>query len=338
MIAISGGGTGGHLVIAKNIKEELNKRGIKPIFIGSTYGQDRLWFENDSGFEATFFLNSKGVVNKGFFGKIYQLLKILYLSLKQYQIFKKYNIQKVFSVGGFSSAPTVFGAIFFKKELYIHEQNSVIGSLNKIAKPFAKEFFSSFDKMSYCKDYPILDSFLTTKRIRKNLKCILFLGGSLGAVSINELAFALSKDLLKKGIKIIHITGERNYQQAVSFYKKENLNVEVKSFDKNLAQTLFLCDFAISRAGASSVFELSANAIPTLFIPYPYAAKDHQYHNAKFLANKKLAFVIRENEIDKDKILELIFSVNLEEISAKLFHNFTKNGSECIVERLLKNT
>lgn len=81
-IAITGGGTGGHLAIAKALKEELNKRGLKPIYIGSSLGQDKSWFEEDEGFEACYFLNSKGVVNKKGIKKLFVLFDIFKEALK----------------------------------------------------------------------------------------------------------------------------------------------------------------------------------------------------------------------------------------------------------------
>ena len=105
MIAITGGGTGGHLVIAKAIKEELNKRGMKPIYIGSTAGQDKAWFEGDNGFEKTYFLESQGVVNKKGLRKILALYDIMRSAFTCKTILKKYHIRYVFSVGGYSAAP-----------------------------------------------------------------------------------------------------------------------------------------------------------------------------------------------------------------------------------------
>jgi len=146
MICITGGGTGGHLAIANALKEELNSRDIKPIFIGSQNGQDISWFKGDEGFEQTYFLNSKGVVDKKGFKKIHVLKEVLSSALTCRDIFKTHAIKVVFCVGGYSAAPASFASILTRKSLYIHEQNAVIGTLNRILKPFAKEFFSSYCK------------------------------------------------------------------------------------------------------------------------------------------------------------------------------------------------
>jgi len=334
VIAITGGGTGGHLKIAKVIKEELNKRGIRPVYIGSTKGADKEWFETDEGFEAKYFLDSSGVVDKKGIGKINSFANIIKLSLNARKILKKHKIKAVFSVGGYSAAPASFAAVLSGIPLFIHEQNAHIGSLNKILKPFSKKFFNTF---LYGDLYPVEDIFFDTARVRNELKTVIFLGGSQGAVAINELAMQIAPVLKQKNIKIIHQSGKRDFERVKNFYEKNSIDADVFDFDKNLIQKIEKADFAISRAGASTLFELAANQIPTLFIPYPYAAGDHQYHNAKFLADKNAGFVIRQNEIDKNKIFELIFNANLEEISRNLSKINQKNGAEYIVDILIKD-
>ncbi len=329
MIAITGGGTGGHLRVAKAIKNELNKRGIKPIFIGSSAGQDKEWFENDKGFNETYFLDSKGVVNQKGLNKINSLINILKLSLEANKILKKHNIKKVFSVGGFSAAPASFGAIISKKELYIHEQNAHIGALNKLLKPFSKRFFNTF---FYNDPYPIENIFFQS-RIRKKVKTVIFLGGSQGASAINNLAMDLAPFLKEKEINIIHQTGKRDYLKIKEFYETNNIKADFFDFDKNLTEKIKKADLAISRAGASTLFELAANNLPAVYIPYPYAAGDHQYYNAKFLADKKASFVFRQNEIEKEKILNIL-NLDLRNYSQNLAKIIQKNGAEYIVNEM----
>ena len=330
-ILITGGGTGGHLKIAKVIKEELNKKGIKPIYVGSTKGADKEWFAQDEGFSEKYFLDSSGVVNKKGLGKINSLSNIIKLSFDAKKIIKKHNVKAVFSVGGYSAAPASFGAIFSNTPLFIHEQNAHIGSLNKILKPFSKKFFNTF---LYNDPYPVEDKFFERARIRKELKTIIFLGGSQGAVAINDFAMQIAPLLKQKNIKIIHQSGKRDFERVKNFYEKNSIEADVFDFDKNLIEKIEKADFAISRAGASTLFELAANQIPTLFVPYPYAAGDHQYHNAKFLADKNAALVIRQNEL-KIEILDKILNLNLEEMSKNLKNVNKKEGAKYIADRIL---
>ena len=332
MIAITGGGTGGHLKIAKVIKNELNKRGIYPIYIGSTTGQDKKWFEKDIGFSEKYFLDSSGVVNKKGMQKIKSLNNILKLSLKAQKILKKHNIKKVFSVGGFSAAPASFASIITNTPLYIHEQNAHIGTLNKILKPFSKKFFNTF---FYNDPYPVEDIFFENARIREKIKTIIFLGGSQGASFINELALSLAPILNKKDIKIIHQTGYKDYEKVKNFYLKNNIKADFFEFESNIIQKIKKADLAISRAGASTLFELTANNLPAIYIPYPYAAGDHQYYNAKFLSNKNASFVYRQSEIKKELILNIL-NKNLKEYSQNLAKINKKNGAQYIVDEILK--
>ena len=332
MIAITGGGTGGHLKIAKVIKDELNKRGIKPIYIGSTTGQDREWFENEDGFEEKYFFNSSGVVNKKGIDKIKSLSHILKLSFEAKEILKKHNINKVFSVGGFSAAPASFAAVLSSKELYIHEQNANIGTLNKILKPFSKKFFNTF---LYNEPYPVDDIFFESARVRSEIKTIIFLGGSQGASFINDLALKLAPKLKEKNINIIHQCGKRDYEKVKNFYEKNKIKADFFDFDKNLVEKIKKADLAISRAGASTLFELAANQLPAIYIPYPFAAKDHQYHNAKFLEKKNASFVYRQNEVTIEKILKII-EINLKNYSQNLAKINQRNGAKYIVDEILK--
>ena len=335
MIAITGGGTGGHLAIAKAFANELNSRGIKAIFIGSSSGQDKMWFENSDIFEATYFLNSSGVVNKRGFGRLKSLINILNLAFKCKKIFKFHKVSSVISVGGYSAAPAAFGAIICGKKLYIHEQNAVIGRLNLILKPFAREFFSSYFEPKF--DYPVDEKFFKISKIRKNLNTILFLGGSQGANFINNLALSLAKDLDKNGIKIIHQCGQKDYEIIVEKYKELNIKAEVFAFSKDIDLFMSRADFCISRAGASTIWELCAASLPTLFIPFPYAANNHQFYNAKFLNDQNAAMVLKEDEIDSKNLLNIIYNINLEDISQKLIYLLNKNGSKVIIDRILQD-
>ncbi|ARR00648.1 MULTISPECIES: undecaprenyldiphospho-muramoylpentapeptide beta-N-acetylglucosaminyltransferase [Campylobacter] len=334
MIAITGGGTGGHLAIAKAFANELNSRGIKTIFIGSSSGQDRMWFENSDIFDATYFLNSSGVVNKRGLGRLKSLINILSLSFKCKQIFSTHGVSLVISVGGYSAAPAAFGAIMWGKKLYIHEQNAVIGRLNLILKPFAKGFFSSYFEPKF--SYPVDEKFFKTRRVRENLKTILFLGGSQGANFINSLAVNLAKDLDKNGVKIIHQCGQKEYEIICKKYEEIGVKAEVFPFSKDIELFMNRADFCISRAGASTIWELCANGLPTLFIPFPHAANNHQFHNAKFLQDQDAGMIIEQNKIDKDSLINIIYSINLKNISQKLISLIDKDGAKTIINSILK--
>lgn len=330
MIAITGGGTGGHLAIAKSICEEYNKRGIRPLYIGSQNGQDRAWFEEDGGFLQTYFLDTGGVVNKKGFRKLSSLINIFQKALLCKKIFKEHKIDKVFSVGGYSAAPASIAAIFAKTPLFIHEQNAVVGKLNKLLRPFAKEFFSSYE--SPFDPYPVSSSFFETKRVRKEIKTILFLGGSQGASFINSLAKKMALELSQRDIKIIHQCGKNDYEELRNFYAKHLIKVDLFAFSNELHKKMHQADFVISRAGASSLWELVSNGLPAFFIPFPHAANDHQFFNAQSLVQKELAFVCRQKEVKKENIFSLIDNLNIQSISSPLLECIEPQGAKKIVQ------
>lgn len=330
MICITGGGTGGHLRIAQVFKEELNKQGIKPLFIGSTYGLDREWFENDEGFEARYFLETEGVVNKRGMAKLISLGNILKKLFYVRKLFKKHGIKKVISVGGYSAAPASFCAVMLCMPLYIHEQNSLLGRLNRLLKPFSKRLFSSF---AYGDPYPVSDSFFDKARVRTEVKTLIFLGGSQGAKAINDLAMACAQ---KSTYRIIHQCGKHDFERVKAFYETHGLEVDFFAFDKDIVGKIASADVAISRAGASTLFELVSNQIPTIFIPFPHAAANHQYFNAKFLVDQRLAQMIEEKEANCEKVLESIHTMRTKEVSKKLGELNTKEGTKEIIVKILK--
>jgi UDP-N-acetylglucosamine--N-acetylmuramyl-(pentapeptide) pyrophosphoryl-undecaprenol N-acetylglucosamine transferase len=323
-IIMTGGGTGGHLTIIKAVKEQLKDEML--VYIGSTKGQDKAWFEKDTQFESTYFLPTQGVVNQGLLGKVKSIFMLGKATFKARKILKEKKAKVVFCVGGFSAAPTSFAAKMLNIPLVIHEQNGAIGSLNKLLRPYSKAFISSYEKDSPVKAYPIKEDFFEKSRIREKIKTIIFLGGSQGAVAINKLALSLASTLQDKKIKIIHQAGERNIEEVTKEYEALGINAEVFGFTTKLSDYMAEADFAIARSGASTLWELSAIACPTLFIPYPYAAGDHQFYNAQFLVEQNVAWIMREKEIDIEEIITIL-EMNLKEKSQKLQGMIERDGA-----------
>ena len=270
-IVMTGGGTGGHLTIIKAVKEELLDEEL--IYIGSTKGQDQKWFKEDKQFKEVYFLPTQGVVNQGFLGKIKSIAMLIKATIKARKILKNSNAKVVFCVGGFSAAPTSLAAITLDIPLVIHEQNASIGSLNRLLRPRAKAFISSYEESSPIKAYPIKKEYFEKSRIRTKVKTIMFLGGSQGAKAINELALKLAPTLKEKNIKIIHQAGERNIDEVEQAYKELGIEAEVFGFTTHLSDYMQQADFAIARSGASTLWELSAIACPALYIPYPLCSR-----------------------------------------------------------------
>jgi UDP-N-acetylglucosamine--N-acetylmuramyl-(pentapeptide) pyrophosphoryl-undecaprenol N-acetylglucosamine transferase len=329
-ICITGGGTGGHLVIAEALAEAVAQQGHEAIFIGSTSGQDRKYFESHSIFSHVYFLETTGVVNKKGIGK----LKALWLVLKAFfasrKIIKKHNIQATYSVGGFSAAPASFATLSLFRPLFIHEQNAVDGKLNSILKPFAKRFISAYDKNSPIKGYPVKDEFFKSARVRSDIKTVIFLGGSQGAKAINNLALSVAKELQNLGIKIIHQAGESDFERVKKEYQALDVEAELYAFTKEMSTLMSKADLAVSRAGASTLWELCANGLPALFIPFPHAAADHQYYNAKFIVDNNLGWCEREDK-DLKSILVSILTQNLESKSMALLKESSRDAAKNMI-------
>ena len=338
-IVMTGGGTGGHLTIIKAVKEAIlsSKEEVGSsndlIYVGSTKGQDKQWFGDDSDFLEKYFFETRGVVNQGALGKVKSLFMMFKAMLHSIKILRSHKASVVFCVGGFSAAPMAFAAKLTGTPLVIHEQNAALGSLNKLLKPYANSFISSYLEESPIKAYPIKQIFFDNAHLRSKVQTIIFLGGSQGARAINNLALELAPTLKEKGIKIIHQAGENNIEEVKKAYESLDIEAEVFGFTTKLADYMNEADFAIARSGASTLWELSATAVPTLYIPYPYAASDHQYYNAQFLVEKNLAWVMRENEIDVNQVLEIL-DEDMTIKSQGLMKTIEKDGSIKIAQLL----
>lgn len=345
MIAITGGGTGGHLAIAKALAQELNERQIPCIYIGSLMGQDRMWFEHSDLFSAVYFLDSTGVVNKRGLAKLAALYRIYKAMRECRRIFARHNVRAVISVGGFSAAGASLATLGSTIKLFIHEQNAISGALNKILSPFATQVFGSFafpSKNFYRCDYPVRAEFFAKARTRTEIRTILFLGGSQGARAINDLAIALAPSLLERGYRVIHQCGARDEERVREFYAHSGIleRVELFAFSPTLIEFLAQSDVCISRAGAGSVWENCANGLPCFFIPYPFATKDHQYYNALEFANANLAQVCRESSVDSEQILEFLDTLapRITQVSQTLQGKISPHGAEIIISRILGET
>jgi len=335
-LCITGGGTGGHLMIAESLVEALMQEGHEAIFIGSSYGQDKKYFQESSLFSHVYFLETTGVVNQRGFAKFKALFKIFKAFLKSRKLLKEHKIEATYSVCGFSAAPASFASLSASIPLFIHEQNAVEGRLNSLLKPYAKRFISAYNENSPIKGYPVKDIFYKSARVRESLQVILFLGGSNGAKAINDLALSLALELQKRGIKIIHQAGESDYERVREAYETLGVEVELYGFTKELPSLISHADLAVSRAGASTLWELTTNGCPTFYIPFPHAAGDHQFYNAKFIVEHDLGWCERQSQDLEAKLLSLLES-DLKEKSLKLMNYSQKDVAKKMIQDVVES-
>ncbi len=336
-IVITGGGTGGHLSIARAIREELNRRGIKPLFMGSENGQDRLWFGEDEGFSERIFYPIQSVVDKGALGKVASMGKIFKAARQAHTVLRQQHVKSVLSVGGYAAAPATIAAILSGRKFYIHEQNAVMGRLNALFARRADAVFSPYLENSPVRDYPVSERFFQNARLRTRIGTVIFLGGSQGARAINTFAKSIALALAQKQIRIIHQCGTHDYEALQSFYADAGIEVDLFAFHKALHEKIAQADFAICRAGASTLWELAASQLPALYVPYPYAAGDHQYYNAKYLADKGLSYVVRQEALKPD-LLQMILDAPLAQMSDGLRGTLSPDGAARIVDYILSHS
>jgi UDP-N-acetylglucosamine--N-acetylmuramyl-(pentapeptide) pyrophosphoryl-undecaprenol N-acetylglucosamine transferase len=334
-IVMTGGGTGGHLAVVRAVKEELKNDAMPMIYIGATRGQDKAWFENDEDFAARYFLEMEGVVNKRGLAKLAALGKLVSSVLKARRLLRKHRAGVVFSVGGYSAAPTAIAALTLRIPLVIHEQNAAVGTLNRLLRSYAAAFLSSYDEKSPLKAYPVKRIFFEKARTRDKVEKILFLGGSQGAKAINDLALALAPELAARGIEIVHQAGEKHRDDVKKAYDKLGIDAEVFGFTSEMPALMADADLAVARAGASTLWELTANRLPAVFVPYPYAAGDHQYHNARFIVEHEAGWLMREEALDRAEILRII-ERSVKAQSQKLGTLIEPDGAKKIAELLVE--
>ncbi len=325
-IVITGGGTGGHLAIARALNEAFQRMGIQTVYIGSTKGQDKEWFAKEGNFCRRHFLASTGVVDKRGLGKLKAFGQIL-ISAKEAASYLD-GCEAVVSVGGYSAAPASFAALAKRVPLFIHEQNAHIGRLNRLLKPFAKDFFSSFFPPYY--PYPVDPLYYRNRRIRKKLQTIIFLGGSQGARQINDLALSWANELDKTNVHIIHQTGKEDYERVKKEYERLGVEAEVFDFSFELISKITKADLAVARSGAGTLWELATNLLPAIYLPYPHAANDHQRKNASFLVKQKASQLFSNHTVYD------ILQMDLHSMSRNLQKFSHSNGAQCIAQAILE--
>lgn len=244
--------------------------------------------------------------------------------------------------------------------LFIHEQNSVAGTANKLLANLATEVFEGFPK-SFKRNLeninfvgnPVrqeITSFThTNKAVTSTNKFkLLILGGSQGSTQLNSLVMdSLNEVKDKKNWEIVHQTGKADKEELNNSYKDLNINYKVESFIKNMGEAYSNCDLVISRAGAMTISELLITHTPSILLPLPWATDDHQTSNAKYLESLGAARVLESDNKNISELASLLtrLSVNKEERlsminSAKLANNqeVTKAILKKINESIKKDT
>lgn len=313
-ICLVTGGTGGHiypaLALADKWKQLYPESEI--LFIGN---DDRMEAELIPSYGYSF----QSLHTSGLVGNVFSKLKavgqlfLAYQKAKSY--LKEFKPDLVMGFGGYVSAPVILAASHYSIPVVIHEQNSIVGKSNQLVMNKVNQIFTCYEK---CKEvFPeekisllgnpratlAIESkfdleYFKSLHLDENKKTILIMMGSLGSSSINK----LMKESLKGSfdcLQFLYVCGKNN-EDDMSELENENIHVV------NYVDTLRIyahVDGLICRAGATTIAELTALGIPSILIPSPYVAENHQYYNAKELVDKHAAYMIEEKDLNS-KILQ----------------------------------
>lgn len=318
-VIISAGGTGGHiypaLAIINKIKEE--EPDSEFLYIGTHNRMEKdLIPKLNIPYES---IEVTGLKRKLTLDNIRTISNYLKARKKCKKIISKFNPDVVIGCGGYVTAPVIWAAKKLGKKTFIHEQNSIIGLSNKMLVRYADKIGVSFEstKDEFPKDKVVLtgnpcsEKAIITKPAQKskfnlteNKKLVLIVMGSLGSKTINDLMSEYVYGFRNKDYEVLFVTGNDYYDKIKSRVFPDN--VKVVPFIEELPSIMKKTDLMVSRAGASTMSEIMALGIPTIFIPSPYVTNNHQYKNAMDLVDKKAALILEEKDLNKNSFIRLI--------------------------------
>ena len=314
-ILISTGGTGGHVIPAEIISEHINdsyeihystdKRGLKYL----STSKNKTVIIDTPKLNLNFFL-------------IFRIIKLFYLILKSIIYLKKEKINKVVSTGGYMSIPVIFAARVLGLKTYLLEPNFILGRSNKFFLYFLKKIICYSDKIinfpnRFKNKIEIINPLVSkafyeinkTEEIKKNF-CFLISGGSQGANIFDKIMKEVMLDLAKRySLKVIQQTSIENIQNLKDFYNSNNIENEIFNFKKNFINLIDRSDLCITRAGATSLAEISIMNKPFIAIPLPTAKDDHQMKNAEFYEKKGCCWILEQTTLNKEKLLNILFNI-----------------------------
>ena len=360
-IIVSGGGTGGHIFPALSIADAIKSKHpeAKILFVGA---DNRMEMQRvpDAGYEIV------GLPIAGFNRKnLLKNIKVLWLILKSQRmakrIIKKFAPHAVVGVGGYASGPTLKMAAGMNIPTLIQEQNSYAGVTNKILSKSARMICVAYDGME--RFFPKEKIKMTGNPVRKSLiemrtnrseaiktigldenkKCVLIVGGSLGARSINEAVLANIETIREnENINFIWQTGKLYFEEmkerCEAIGKPENLTIT--DFVSNMAAALGAADLVVSRAGAGSISEFALLGKAVILVPSPNVSEDHQTKNAMALVEKEAAIHVPDSKAKEELIKTAIDTVLDEKKIATLEKNVEKlgmpNAAEVIAEEVIR--
>ena len=316
-ILIAGGGTAGHVIPAVAIGKALYSKGIlekenEVHFVGSKRGVGRE-IVHEAGFEMSV-LPGRGIQRKITFRNVLSILSLFVAFFRASLMILKSKPEIIVVMGGYASLACGLAGKLFNVPLLVAEQNAVPGATNKIIARFAEVSAVSFEDVnlphSVLTGNPLRHEILnfiesdSRKEVRRELgvddrTMITVFGGSLGAHHLNETVFELSQLWEGKAISIYHVLGARDWPEFSQLEQKSIGDVEYKMIEylSDLTALIGAADLVISRAGATSVSEITALGVPSILVPLPNSPGNHQEKNALFFEKNGSAILLPDNEL-----------------------------------------
>lgn len=295
-IIITTGGTGGHIFPALAVAEALRKKhpDVELLFVGGMYGPEK-------ELAARAGVPFRGLPVRGFLGRGFKALSAGAAMLagvgKALFIVRSFRPDAVMGFGGYAAFASVFAACLLGRPCALHEQNAVPGAANRILGRMVKRICLSWPQRSDDPSFPPDRCVLTGNPIRAGIAALgdqareggmrlLVMGGSQGALAINNMVISMLPALREAGVDIVHQTGAGEYENVRLGYLEAGFSAEetdeiVRPFIHDMAAVYASSTLALCRAGATSLAELAATGTPSVLIPFPFAAHDHQTGNAR---------------------------------------------------------
>jgi len=317
-VILAGGGTGGHVIPAIAIAQQLRQDyGAEVLFVGTARGiENRL--VPAAGFELRL-IQVGALKNVSLVTRLRTALDLPRAIWSARGLLAEFQPGVVIGVGGYASGPTMLAAALGGTPTLAFEPNAVPGFANRMVAPMVSAAAVHFEQtaryFSRCQvtGVPVRQAFfqVAQNRERKTSPTLLVFGGSQGAHSINQ-AVVGALPILRTNLpdlRIIHQTGERDYNDARDGYRRAAFEAEVSPFIDDMPAMFARADLVICRSGASTVAEITAAGKAAVFIPFPRAADDHQKVNAQALEKAGAAVLLEESNLTAEGLAEIVISL-----------------------------
>ena len=332
-VAIACGGTGGHLFPGLAVAQELKQRGCDVALLISPKDVDQQAVKFAQGMDV-FTLPALALQNGNYFGFAAGFLKSFFATRK---IFNRRRPVAVLAMGGFTSAPPVFAAKDTGIKTFLHESNTIPGRANRILSRFVDGAFIGFPETAKrlkkknvtTTGTPVRPQFQpqdaakcrSALGLEPKLPTILVVGGSQGASGLNQMILSALPLLAGKNWQWLHLTGARDFEKVKAAYAERGLKSVVKPFLAEMDVALGAATAAVSRAGASSLAEIAAMRLPSLLVPFPAAADNHQFFNGNAFEKTGAAKLLEQKSATPERVAGILCELVENEVARAEIQN-----------------